>query len=64
MAFIKENWFKIFISLLGIVIFYWFAIRPGAIRSKCYIATQSTTNHAKEYTVCMMREYGVFDGIN
>lgn len=38
--FIKENWFKISILVLIIVMFggafYWFSVRPEQIKKECY----------------------------
>jgi hypothetical protein len=44
--FIKENWFKLLITLFGLVlligIFYWFEYRPKHIIKECFSITSNS----------------------
>ena len=58
--FIKENWFKLTIIVIILVIsgasFYWYELRPSEIRKKCYDISLSGSILFKEvnYKNCLM----------
>ena len=41
---LRENWFKLFIAISVIFIFYWVEIRPSFIRKECRNKAEDSVN--------------------
>lgn len=54
---LEENWFKVIIIILAIVVlgfvWYWYEYRPSAIRKNCYQAALQTSDFDLNYKSCL-----------